>query len=211
MATERKFKTGDRVLVTSVKFGLFDKKAIIKGYRAGFGYAVEVDGYFGGHDCYGMTVKKAGLWLTAQNLTKDVSSKTPITPVPEPKKETGCKFSVGDKVMFKYFDDMLASGCSLHKGMSNVIEGPDGKNNLDMDIRKHIQGRTAIIANVTKNSNGTYSLTLKDWSNTSGSLSWSYYDWMLRLVEKAKVAPKKKLTVAEVEKLLGYGVEVVKG
>jgi hypothetical protein len=116
------------------------------------------------------------------------------------------KFSVGDKVMFRFMDDMIQEfGRS-----GSIIIGPDGQA-CNIEGRRHICGRTAIIESIRK-SNRKNMIFLKNWSDTKGDMVWDFTDWMFCLVEKAKPAPeKKKLTVAEVEKLLGYGVEVVRG
>jgi hypothetical protein len=115
------------------------------------------------------------------------------------------KFNIGDKVMVKYLDDLIADYGTINGGAS--IKGGPADYKMGIEVRRSSFGKFATIVD-TSSCDGEKTYVLKDWSD-GVTTRFNYPAWALVLVEKA--VRKKKMTVAEIEKSLGYGVEVVKG
>ena len=111
------------------------------------------------------------------------------------------KFNVGDRVMIRYWDDMKAEygvrpDGFLSTGTTGVV--------FDKEM-KELSGMTATISEVSEDY-----VTLKDWDPSTGSHYWIFTTGMLILVKSAPTPPPvKKMTIAEVEKALGYEIELV--
>jgi hypothetical protein len=114
------------------------------------------------------------------------------------------KFNIGDKVMFRYADDLKSE---FEVDNNGWLCGARLNGDINLPARLHLCGRIATVVGFDT-ANGNETLLLENWSDKTGDLKWDHYQNLFCLVEKA--APKKKLTVAEVEKALGYGVEIVK-
>jgi translation initiation factor IF-1 len=185
------FNVGDRVLVTRSWEGMNDSPATIVVPRDSGGlYGVRLDERNPNcHDLGGRVPDGFGKWTRETELKANETK--------EEKKMD--KFNVGDRVMVRFWDDMEAE-----YGLDSVGDVAVRGATRDFVKRmKHLCGRQATISAT----NGV-EFSLTDWSDKSGDTGFRFNSFMFRLVKKAE--PKKKLTVAEVEKLLGYGVEFVK-
>lgn len=113
------------------------------------------------------------------------------------------KFNVGDRVMIRYWDDMKAEygvrpDGFLSTGTTGVVF------NKEM---KDLSGRMATISGFGVDGDR---VTLKDWDSPDGYQHWDFTTGMLILVKSAPTPPPaKKMTIAEVEKALGYEIELV--
>jgi hypothetical protein len=188
-----KFNLGDRVVVNDT--GRDDAKKVngkhgiivdVFSYRERYG--VKFDENFGGHDLCGKCPNGYGWNVNGEDLKLE-----------KEEKKMG-KFNVGDRVMVRFWDDMAAEFGLYPDGCCGAKSGTSAHFTPSM---KHLCGRQATISEVSSED-----IYLKDWSDKSGDISWNFNPFMFCLVKKAE--PKKKLSVAEIEKLLGYGVEVVK-
>jgi hypothetical protein len=161
-------------------------------------YGIKFDERISGlHSLGGRIEDGYGWWVTNTMMTLlPKEEKSSIKP------ESAMKLSVGDRVIIRYWDDMAADErVDKADKYSIVFKGDSTCFNNSMS---KYSGQQATIKGV--NSYGNIELT--DWSAGGAGGGWNYKPWMVRLVKKA--APKKQLSVAEVEKLLGYGVEIVK-
>jgi hypothetical protein len=182
------YKAGDRVLVTVGEAIVNAFATVIKVHRTDW-IGVEFDTMqCFGHDMNGLCPSGRG-WNVSPSEIQMMKEEVKMG-----------KFNVGDRVMIRYFDDM-AEEFSLDR--SGDIKNPSGTSCFIRNM-KHLCGRQATISFI----DGT-DVHFTDWSDASGDKAWSYSTYMVCLVKK--VEPKKKLTVAEIEKALGYSVEIVKG
>jgi hypothetical protein len=186
----RKYDVGDRVIVNYPSYGLKEHLGTIRAFYREDRYSVEFDPPFsGGHDCDIGISGSRGLWIDDRDIVSCVKGKK----IPAEKPSSKPKFGVGDRVVVRYWDDMRYDYPDLFMG---DIKGPQNTFTTGMKAQS---GKIAKITDIKDD--GRFVL---EWESSLSGYSW--YDWMFSLVEKAP--PKKKMTLAEIEKVLGYGIEI---
>lgn len=104
------------------------------------------------------------------------------------------KFQVGDRVMVRYWDDMKAefglTACGSIPVQYSFTEE-----------MKPLCGKIAKVKSVDGDC-----LYLTEWEDVHSSTCYSFSSGMFVLVEARKA---KKMTIAEIEKALGYEIEIV--
>jgi hypothetical protein len=186
-----KYKVGDRVIASHSMFSVVKKPGTIRGLD-GTIYCIEFDEFMGGHDC--ATIMGSGrIKVGYGSYLRDEDISGYIGEEKKEEKVMGKKFGVGDKVAVKYLADMISD------------YGTDGE-----DLPKVPYGFNSDMA---KMCGKEYTIEKVDGDRISlVGQYWNWHENMLMLKEKAKPTPaKKKITVAEIEKALGYGVEIIKG
>ena len=104
------------------------------------------------------------------------------------------KFQIGDRVMVRYWDDMKAEfGLNAWDSISVPYSFTKGMAPLC--------GKIAKIKSIDGDE-----LSLTEWEDVHSDTGFSFSRGMFILVEAKRV---KKMTIAEIEKALGYEIEIV--